>query len=385
MRNSVVIIGGGPTGLTAGALLANSDLSVNIIEAKPEQLKSKDTKALALSNSSVFVLKKLNIWDSLLKKAIAINEIHVSQKNTFGRTLFKSEDYEEDALGYIVSYSDLINSLRKKIRDLKNTHLHFNTQAKSIEYSESSQKILISNDGIKEKLSFDLLVLADGGQSSIEGLKLARSEKDEGHIALVSSVKTNKPHKGRAYERFTKSGPIALLPNSNERFTLVWTGPKNIISKIETLDDYSILNELQENFGNRAGSFIDIKGRTIFPLKSSMLQDIIGQNVIAIGNASQIIHPVAGQGLNIGIREALELSKNAKIISDKYYSEDISTELSKMLKSKSSDIIKITDQLSSFFLNDIVGLNSLRGFSLSILDAFPSLKKKFVKKMSYGE
>ena len=165
----------------------------------------------------------------------------------------------------------------------------------------------------------------------------------------------------------------------------MWTGPKNIISKIETLDDYSILNELQENFGNRAGSFIDIKGRTIFPLKSSMLQDIIGQNVIAIGNASQIIHPVAGQGLNIGIREALELSKNAKIISDKYCSEDISTELSKMLKSKSSDIIKITDQLSSFFLNDIVGLNNLRGFSLSILDAFPSLKKKFVKKMSYGE
>ena len=142
---------------------------------------------------------------------------------------------------------------------------------------------------------------------------------------------------------------------------------------------------MQENFGKRTGEFVDINEKSFFVLKSSILKNISTPNVVAIGNASQIIHPVAGQGLNIGMRDALELAKFVKTYFDDSFSKNISHDFNRIRKSQSSDIINITDQLSSIFLNNIIGFNNLRGLSLSALDAIPPLKRKFVRKMSYGE
>ncbi len=385
MSNNITIIGAGPVGLVAGALLAKLNFSVNIIEANHKEFILKDSKALALSNSTVFIFKKLDIWDELLKKAIPINEIHVSQKNTFGRTLFRANDYEEDSLGYIVSYADLLKVLKNKIEVLQNVHIFFNTKLENIENFKHSKKILIKNDGIEKEIPSNLLVLADGGRSQISGIDLIREEKEINHIALVSIVKSKKPHYGRAYERFTKNGPIALLPNAFNTFTLVWTGPKKYIEEIVEFNKDAFLDILQENFGKRAGEFIDVNEKSIFVLKNSILKKISTTNVVAIGNASQIIHPVAGQGLNIGMRDALELANFAKNHFDGSFSKNISHDFNHQRKRKSSDIINITEQLSSVFLNNIIGLNFLRGLSLNVLDAIPPLKKKFVKKMSYGE
>ena len=385
MSNTITIVGAGPVGLVAGALMAELNYSVNIIEANHKDFILKDSKALALSNSTVFILKKLDIWRDLLKKATPINEIHVSQKNTFGRTLFKANDYEEDALGYIVSYADLMKLLKNKIEGLQNVHIFFNTKLENVKNFNDSKNILIKNDGKEKELPFNLLVLADGGKTQIAGIDLTREERDLNHVALVSSIKSNKPHYGRAYERFTKNGPIALLPNTLNAFTLVWTGPKKYIDEIAKLDSDSLLNILQENFGKRAGEFIDIKEKSFFALKSSILKNISTPNIVAIGNASQIIHPVAGQGLNIGMRDALELAKFVKTDFEDSFSKNISRDFNRLRKSKSSDIINITDQLSSIFLNNIIGFNYFRGVSLSTLDAIPPLKRKFVRKMSYGE
>ena len=384
MSNNITIVGAGPVGLVAGALMAELNYSVNIIEANHKDFVLKDSKALALSNSTVFILKKLDIWKDLLKKATPINEIHVSQKNTFGRTLFEANDYEEDALGYIVSYADLIKLLKNKIEGFKNVHIFFNTKLENVKNFKDSKNILIKNDGKEKELPFNLLVLADGGKARIAGIDLTREEKDINHIALVSSLKINKPHYGRAYERFTKNGPIALLPNTSNTFTLVWTGPKKYIDEIAKLNNDSLLKILQENFGKRAGEFVDINEKSFFVLKSSILKNISTPNVVAIGNASQIIHPVAGQGLNIGMRDALELAKFVKTYFDDSFSKNISHDFNRIRKSQSSDIINITDQLSSIFLNNIIGFNNLRGLSLSALDAIPPLKRKFVRKMSYG-
>lgn len=385
MNNNIAIIGAGPVGLVAGALLAELNFSVNIIEATPKDFVLKDSKALALSNSTVFILKKLDVWKYLLKKATPINEIHVSQKNTFGRTLFKANDYDENALGYIVSYSDLIELLKNKIEDLQSANILFNSKLESVKILKSSKKIFIKNDINEKALSFDLLVLADGGKAPIAGIDSEREERDINHIALVSSVKSSKPHYGRAYERFTQSGPIALLPKGLNTFTLVWTGPKKNINEISKLNSDSFLNTLQENFGNRAGKFFDINKKGIFTLKSSILKNISTPNVVAIGNASQIIHPVAGQGLNIGMRDALELANFAENYSDNSFTKNTFHDFNLIRKRKSSDIINITDQLSSIFLKNIIGFNSLRGLSLSVLDAIPPIKRKFVRKMSYGD
>ena len=385
MSKNITIVGGGLVGLISAALLANNKFFVNIIEANPKNFKLEDAKALALSNSSVFILKKLRIWEDLLKNTTPIKEIHVSQKNSFGRTLFKSEDYEEDALGYIVSYSSLMNLLRNKVEKLCNTQIISNAKAESIQESDGEKQVVIKREKSHENIPFNLLVLADGGKSSIKGIELIREEKNFEHIALVALIQANKSHNGRAYERFTSKGPIALLPNISDRFTLVWTGPENYIRELESSNNNFLLQKLQENFGNRVGKFISINERSIFPLKSSILKNISNPDVIAIGNASQIIHPVAGQGLNIGIRDALELSKHINFFEGRSFPKNVARDFNKIRENKSAEIIKITDQLSSFFLEDIIGLNTLRGLSLSILDIIPPIKNRFVKKMSYGE
>ena len=175
MSNNITIVGAGPVGLVAGALMAELNYSVDIIEANHKDFILKDSKALALSNSTVFILKKLDIWSNLLKKATPINEIHVSQKNTFGRTLFEANDYKEDALGYIVSYADLMKLLKNKIEGLQNVHIFFNTKLENVKNFKDIKNILIKNDGKEKELPFNLLVLADGGKTRIAGIDLTLS------------------------------------------------------------------------------------------------------------------------------------------------------------------------------------------------------------------
>ena len=384
MKNNIVIIGAGPTGLITSLLLAEQGYKVSLIESNSEDLILEDTKALAISKSTVFILKKLNIWELLAKKAIAINEIHVSQKKSFGRTLLRARDFDDDFLGQVISYPDLIESLRSKTNKLDNTEIFFNSYAKSIHELKGSRYLLISQGESEINIPYDLLVMADGGQSTIKGIDMIKEEKEDNHLALVAALKSNKRHNGRAFERFTKNGPIALIPNKFDKYTLIWTGPAKVIKRIKELNNTALLDELQQNFGNRAGIFEEIEVKRVYPLKNSILKKIKNQNIIAIGNAAQTIHPVAGQGLNIGIRDAFELSKIIKN-PDILFPTNISKEFNKIRQSKSNDVINITNKLSTIFLSDIVGFNFARGISLSIFDAIPFLKKKFVRKMSYGE
>jgi len=382
---SIVIVGGGPVGLISAALMGLNGLHVTLLESKPKDFDHKDSKALALSNSSVFILSRLKIWRLLEHHATAIHEIHTSQKNSFGRTLLSSKDCEEDALGYIVSYADLINALKEKINTLSTVKILFNSEAKSLKEMNFEKSIEFTEKNATKSMLYSLLILADGGHSKIKGLKIVREEIKLDHAALVSHLETNKKHKGRAYERFTAEGPIALLPNKHDTYTVVWTGPEKNISELLKLDDEGLLKSIQANFGSRAGTFTKISNRKTFPLKSSRLVNINNSDVISIGNASQVIHPVAGQGLNVGIREAFTLSSFINDLPETPTKLNIAREFNAMRFNKSADIINITNHLATFFSNDLVGISELRGLTLTLLDCLSPLKRRFVKKMSYGE
>ena len=385
MSKKIIIVGGGPVGLISAAFMGINGFEVVLLESKPKNFNYQDSKALALSNSSAFILNRLKVWNVLKKNLIDIHEIHVSQKNSFGRTLLRSKDYEEDALGYIVSYSDLMSAIKARIATIPSVKILFNSEAKSLEEVNLKKSIQFQVKNVKKTLPYDLLVLADGGHSNIDGLNIEREEKQLDHTALVAPVRTDKAHKGRAYERFTSQGPIALLPNKNDTYTLVWTGPENTINALLKLDDHTLLQRLQENFGSRAGTFTKISSRNTFPLRSSRLLNIINPDVILIGNASQVMHPVAGQGLNVGIREAFALSAFIKGLSVKSIESNIAAEFNQLRHNKAADIMNITDHLATFFSNDLVGVRRLRGLSLTLLDCISPLKKRFVQKMSYGE
>ena len=226
--------------------------------------------------------------------------------------------------------------------------------------------------------------MADGGCAEINGINITRTNKFFEHSALVTHVETDMPHSNIAYERFTNMGPMALLPNLNGQYSLVWTGPKNEIMRLSQIANSEFLIALQQYFGDRVGNFKLSEKRVTFPLRQSFVSKYPEENIAIIGNSAQIMHPVAGQGLNTGIRDALILSDCIK----KNINLDLKLMINKfnhMRKEETKNTLRFTEALVTLFSNDFIGVNKIRGMALSLLDLIPPIKKRFVKKMSYGK
>jgi len=384
MNNSIAIIGGGPVGAIF-ALLNNSQTSKIFLLESNSQIQTKsDKRALALSSGTKFILQKIDVWNDLEAGLTPIKTIHTSQKGTFGRSIMEAKEFEQEALGYIISYGDLLKALQKKISHSKNIEAFYNAKVLSFVSKEETQNLIFKYKSKEKSLNCDLLVLADGGSSEINGINIERSNKSFEHSALVTHVETDIPHVNIAYERFTNMGPMALLPNLNGQYSLVWTGPNDDIERLNQLDNSKFLIALQKHFGDRVGNFKLSDKRITFPLRQSYILKYPQENIAIIGNSAQIIHPVAGQGLNTGIRDALILADCIK--------KDVNLEIklmirkfNRMRKKETKDILWFTDSLVTLFSNDIIGVNKIRGMALSFLDLIPPIKKKFVKKMSYGK
>jgi len=384
MNNSIVIIGGGPVGAIFALLNQSQASKILLLESNSYSQTKNDKRALALSNGTKFILEKIGIWKDLESRLTPIKTIHTSQKSTFGRTLMEAEDFEQQALGYIISYGDLISVLQKKISNSKQIEALYDSELLSYESKQKTQKLIFKYKSKEKSLNCDLLVLADGGGSEIKGINITRTNKSFEHSALVTHIETDIPHSNIAYERFTNMGPMALLPNLNGQYSLVWTGPKDEIKRLSQLDNSEFLIALQEHFGDRVGNFTLSEKIITFPLWQSFISKYPEGNIAIIGNSAQTMHPVAGQGLNTGIRDALILSDCIK--------KDVNLDLKLMInnfnqmrKKETKNIIKLTNALVMLFSNDFIGVNRIRGMALSFLDLIPPVKKRFVKKMSYGK
>ena len=379
-----MIIGGGPVGAIFALLNQSQASKILLLESNSHTQTKNDKRALALSNGTKFILEKIGIWKDLESRLTPIKTIHTSQKSTFGRTLMEAEDFEQQALGYIISYGDLISVLQKKISNSKQIEALYDSELLSYESKQKTQNLIFKYKSKEKSLNCDLLVLADGGGSEIKGINITRTNKSFEHSALVTHIETDIPHSNIAYERFTNMGPMALLPNLNGQYSLVWTGPKDEIKRLSQLDNSEFLIALQEHFGDRVGNFTLSEKIITFPLWQSFISKYPEENIAIIGNSAQTMHPVAGQGLNTGIRDALILSDCIK--------KDVNLDLKLMInnfnqmrKKETKNIIKLTNALVMLFSNDFIGVNRIRGMALSFLDLIPPVKKRFVKKMSYGK
>ena len=384
MNKAIVIIGGGPVGLIFALLNQINGLDTLILESKSENKSLDDRRGLALSNGSRFILERIGVWEELVDKLTAIESIHTSQKGTFGRTLMKAKEFNQDALGYIVSYGALIGVLQEKLKKARKINILYNTNVSKFIIKGEKNCLKYHKQEKEYDLLFDLLVLADGGNASIPGIKLSRSSKSFDHSALVTKVVSELPHQNIAYERFTPGGPIALLPNLKDKFSLVWTGKKNNIEELMKLNDKDFLKKLHNHFGDRVGDFISCEDKVTFPLKQSFVDEIKIKNVVVIGNSAQTIHPVAGQGLNTGLRDAFSLSDCIESNSGLANINLLIMEYIKLREIETKKLMRFTEILVKGFSNDIVGINKLRGIALSLLDLNDGFKKTFVRKMSIG-
>ena len=390
MPQPIIIVGGGPVGATLALLLAKQGLSVTVLEARSLGAAHSESRALALSFGSRRILEKLGLWGALIAQATPINSIHVSQKGSLGRTQLHAHDYHQQALGYVLSYGVLSAALDRAIEDAKPlVNFIFEASASNIAYAASQATVTYTHSGVAHNISSPLVVLADGGRTLDELAGLSRETKEYGHDALVTKVRAELPHHNVAYERFTANGPIALLPNGGEfDFSLVWTGEKSFITPLLSLSDADFLEKFHQQFGDRVGNFLSVEKRMSFPLKMAQLKPDAQQSehLVVIGNAAQTMHPVAGQGFNVGLRDAESLAQYiASASADELGSANMLASYQASRKSDTKGGLLFTDFLVNLFSNDLVVLSALRGASLGVFDVIKPIKKYLVGKMSFGK
>ena len=372
----VAIVGGGPVGATVAALAASSGLSLAVLEARTGP--SGDRRTLALSDASRERLEEAGAWPAA--SATPIRSIHISQRGGPGRTVLDAAEQSLPALGYTVAYAALEAALGERLAR-SGVEVRYGAACEEIRLSPEAAAVRL---GGGEEVAARLLVIADGGASAGKIAGIAFAEKDYGQEAVVGAVRTDRPHGGRAYERFTPQGPLALLP-VEDRYALVWTAAPAEARRLLALADAPFLAALQQAFGDRAGRFTAIESRGAFPLKLRTVNTPIALRTAIVGNAAQALHPIAGQGLNLGLRDAAALADLLRATPAEAVGEASMLEAYREARRRdASRGVAFTDFLVSAFSDARRIPTWGRGLALAALDLFPPARRAFAERMIHG-
>lgn len=383
--HDILIIGGGPVGATLALALRGSGLAVTVLEARPRGVASGDPRVLALSQGSRLILQHLGAWGALESRATPIETIHVSQRGRLGRTVLRARDEGQQALGYVLPYAALSDALDGALAAAGEIAVEHEARAVALETSAQDATVRFERAAAVQGAHARLAVLADGGRSlsALPGMK--RAVRDYGHSAVVGQVECELPHGNTAYERFTPQGPLALLPDGARGFALVWSADPATARTLCEIEETEFLERLHRHFGDRVGKFLAVNGRAAFPLKLSTLRPVTAPHLAVIGNAAQTLHPVAGQGFNLGLRDAWELALTLRHTAR----EDIgdAAMLAQYHARRRIDTgggIFFTDFLVRAFSNELPGLGAARGAGLVLVELSLPAKRFVARKMSFG-
>lgn len=423
----IAIVGAGPVGLALAGWLARrgatAPLSVCLLDARPPHAALDDPRALALSHGSRMLLEPLG-WP---RQATAIERIHVSQRGSFGRALIEHDEHDVPALGYVVRYGALVGALAEGAARV-GVDVTLASASASEQYADGVTLTLDAN-GAGKTLNARVLVNAEGGlfrtstermatpngaahgladasatpaQTTADAATAAAStppskrlangalqrQRDYAQTAIVGVVTVSAPQRHTAWERFTSAGPLALLPLDDSadptrcRYALVWCSEPDQARRRLALSDAAFLAELGEEFGTRMGRFTSITGRAAFALGMTALEQPVDGRVVAIGNAAQTLHPVAGQGLNLGLRDAHTLADS--------FAQHGATPaaLADFARRRTMDrrlTIGLTDTMARAFTIDLGPFAGLRGLALAALDLAPAAKRALARHMMFGQ
>ncbi|MDF3036000.1 MAG: ubiquinone biosynthesis hydroxylase, UbiH/UbiF/VisC/COQ6 family protein [Paucimonas sp.] len=370
----IAICGAGPVGLALAASLVKRGTPaarIALIDAKPLDQTLQDPRSIALSYGSRQLLEEIDAWPT---DVTAIHEIHVSRRGHFGRTLIERDEYGLPALGYVTRYGTLVASLAQAA---ERTGIAAIRPVEVQSITESSEAVeLTLSDG--RTITSAILVQAEGGVFSNQIAKSVHRAYEQ--TALVAHVVASAPVAHRAFERFTDEGPLALLPQ-NDGYAMVWCGRPATVAQLVALKDDAFLEALQQSFGTRVGRFTNVSARNSFPLGLNA-HPVATLRTVAIGNAAQTLHPVAGQGLNLGLRDATVL---ARLLAQDAAAGKL-LEFTKARQSDRSLTIQLTDTMARLFANapDGAWSQTFLGWSLGIVDALRPAKRLLAEQMMYG-
>jgi 2-octaprenyl-6-methoxyphenol hydroxylase len=386
MHRDILIIGGGPVGLTLAVALAGSGLSCAVCEARPKADTRRPERTLALSHGTRLILERLGVWGHI-EGSTPITAIDVSQRGAFGMTRMTAEDSGLPALGYVTSYRMLQAALEARSAECE-VEVVYGARAEAITSTPAYARCELPQGATTVEATARLLVVADGGGEAWAGGP--RRRHDYTQTAIVAEVTAEKPIPGMAFERFTSDGPVALLPFA-AGYTLVWTASPARAAAIAALDDAAFRRALHAHFGDRVGEFEQVTNRRSFPLALEIALPRTATRMVAIGNAAQALHPVAGQGFNLGLRDAFELAnllrERDNSSADLRDSAGAREQLEAFARRRAVDRwsgVAFTHGLLAVFSSEHPAFALPRGLALMVLDTIPPFKRFFTQRMLYG-
>ncbi len=387
-----IVIGAGPVGAVQALLLANDGFSVAVIDhldPKTAQSAAFDGRTTALSHGATQILKDAGVWQKLSKNAEPILDIDIIDSASPRVLRFDRKSAGGRAMGHIVLNLDLRKILYAALMAHKNIRAFMPQTIESIKSDAGAVSVeLKSAKKDAGTIRAPILIAADGRRSAVrEQFGIASRRHNYGHYAVVATLSHQKPHRNIAYECFYPEGPLAILPMQKIRgkhcSSLVWSMRADAAKTLAEMDDAEFCQFLRERFGARLGDFACIGARQIFPITLNIAKQFYANRIALIGDAAHGIHPIAGQGLNLGLRDCASLAGILRQKRDLGLDPGSQTALREYDKSRAFDVtsmIAATHGLNWLFAQNHAGARILRGAGLRIVGAIPQLKSAFIKR-----
>jgi 2-octaprenyl-6-methoxyphenol hydroxylase len=378
----IAIVGGGMVGASLAVALAPLGLKVALIEAFAHDSASQpsfDERTTALSNGSRRILETLSVWPGVQSSATPIRKIHISDQGHFGFARIDAAEQGLRAMGYVVPNRELGRALWSRLAADAGAHIYCPAGVTDIERGEHAVALKIAQGAATAAIETKLVVAADGVQSAVRSaFGIEADSRDYEQTAIITTVLPQRFHDHVAYERFTASGPLALLPLDGGRCTLVLSLNRATAEAAMGWSDAEFLIEVQRRFGFRLGRFLKVGRRVPYPLSLTRAARTSTHRCVIVGNAAQGLHPVAGMGFNLGLRDVASL---AELIAERRHEAHFDAGASKLLTDydawRAADrggVIAFTDGLVRMFANPLDVVQRLRNIGLLAFDLFPPAK-----------
>lgn len=381
----IAIVGGGLVGASLACALAPTGLRVVLVEAvapTAAEQPSFDDRTITLAYGSRRILEGIGLWDAITRGELEpVRQIHISDRGRFGFARLNAADVGIDALGYVVPSRALGAAFYQALSRWSNITLLCPAELRAAAFDETYTHLTIRHNDTERVLTTHLVVAADGADSPVRAAAgIAFERIDYGQTAIVTMAAAEKPHAGTAFERFTDGGPLALLPAGGNRTAVVWTMRTEDARAALAWDDETFRSRLEARFGERLGRFVRVGGRHAYPLFLTRVREHVRARLALIGNAAHTVHPVAGQGFNLGLRDVAALSQ---ILTDAAgRNPGDSALLQRYADWRARDnrfTAGFTHSLVRVFSNDYFPLTLTRNLGLIAIDLCPPLKRRFIR------
>lgn len=369
-------------GGTLAAAMSGGPWRVGVIEARPygaPDQPSYDERSIALAYGSRRILEAIGMWRVLVEEAAPITRIHVSDRGYFGAAHVDAREQGVPALGYVVANRLVGAALMPLLERAEAVDVIAPATVETVEDVSDGVEVSVNTPDGARRLRTRLLVAADGASSPVRAMQgLPAQVERYGQSAVIANVSVDRPRAAMAYERFTDAGPLALLPLGGERYSLVWTQHESVLDEVLALNDADFLAALQERFGWRLGRFVEVGRRAAYPLTMIRAQEIWRGRTVLVGNALHSLHPVAGQGFNLALRDVAALIEVLRDVTDPGSSEGLQR-YQRLREPDMDRVIGFTDLLARLFAREAPLLGHVRSAGLLLADWLPPLNRRLAR------